>query len=98
MIYWLPKNIPQIKALPDEHRKQALKDYGKAIWWRFAIFFLIFFVILNQLVTVFVARYLPEFGALMQALMIWLIEIPLLLFFLLPIYCFLLMREIKRNK
>ena len=86
MIYWLPKNIPELKAMPIENRKQALKNYGKAIWWRFAVVFLIIFVILNQLVTVFVDRQLPELGSVMQALLIWLIEVPLLLLLLLPVY------------
>ena len=98
MIYWLPKNIPELKELPEENRKQALKLHGKAIWWRFAMFFLVVFVMLNQFVTVFVAKQFSEFGSVIQALLIWLIEIPLLLFFLLPIYCILLRRNIKKQK
>lgn len=97
MIYWLPKNIPELKAMPVEDRKQALKDHGKAIWWRFALVFLIVFVILNQLVTTFVSRQLAELSAVMQALLVWLIEVPLLLFLLLPVYCMLLGREIRKN-
>lgn len=97
MIYWLPKNIPEIKTMPPEDQKQALKIHGKAIWWRFAMFFLVIFVVLNQMVTVFVAKQLPELGSVMQALLIWLIEVPLLLFFLLPIYCFLLRRNVHKK-
>ena len=97
MIYWLPKNIPELKAIPVENRKQALKTYGKAIWWRFAMFFLVIFVVLNQLVTNFVAKQFPELGSVVQALLIWLIEIPLLLFLLLPIYCILLRKEIRKK-
>ena len=97
MIYWLPKNIPELKEMPEANRKQALKLHGKAIWWRFAMFFLVIFVVLNQLVTVFVEKQLPNLGAVMQALLIWFIEVPLLLLFLLPIYCFLLRREINKR-
>ena len=97
MIYWLPKNIPEIKALPEQEQKQALKTYGRNIWWRFAIFFLIIFVFLNQAVTILVYKHLPELGSVMQALTIWIIEIPLLLFLLLPIYCFLLRREVRKK-
>ena len=97
MIYWLPKNIPEIKALPEEQKKEVLKTHGKNIWWRFALIFLIVFVFLNQSVTVSVANYLPNLGGVTQALVIWLIEVPLLLFLLLPVYCFLLRRDIGKN-
>ncbi len=98
MIYWLPKNIPEIQVLPEDKKKEALKTHGKNIRWRFALIFLIVFVFLNQSVTVSVANYLPNLGTVMQALVIWLIEIPLLLFLLLPIYCFLLRRDINKGK
>jgi uncharacterized membrane protein YhaH (DUF805 family) len=97
MIYWLPKNIPELKAMPVENRKQALKRYGRAIWWRFAMVFLIIFVILNQLVTTLVGRQFPDMGAVMQALLIWLIEVPVLLVLLLPVYCMLLRRQIRKD-
>ena len=97
MIYWLPKNIPELKAMPVENRKQALKNYGKAIWWRFAVVFLIIFVILNQLVTNFVYWQLPELSGVLQALLVWLIEVPLLLVLLLPVYCMMLRREIRKH-
>lgn len=97
MIYWLPKNIPELKQMPVENRRRALQIHGKAIWWRFAMFFLVIFVVLNQLVTIFVSNLLPALGSVMQALLIWVIEVPLLLFLLLPIYCILLRKQIRKQ-
>ena len=59
--------------------------------------FLVIFVVLNQLVSVFVAKQLPALGPVMQALLIWLIEVPLLLFLLLPVYCALLRKAIRKQ-
>ena len=61
------------------------------------MFFLVIFVVLNQLVSVFVAKQLPALGSVMQALLIWVIEVPVLLFLLLPVYCMLLRREIRKK-
>lgn len=97
MIYWLPKNIPELKAMPPESRKQALNVHGRAIWWRFAVIFLLVFVVLNQLVTVLIAKLLPTQSSVIQALLIWLIEVPLLLFLMLPVYCMMLRKQIRKQ-